>query len=593
MKLKPLQSMKKGCFHTKLGFSLVEVVLATALFVSIITALAGLYLYGEESTMLAGNRSRAVMLAEEGLEATRNIRDPQFTNLVDGTYGLATTSNQYNLSGASDTDGFFTRLINIVTVDAKRKDITSTVTWQQNSQRTGSVSLVSRLTNWITSGSTKLLNSLLIYGDGTTIPKIRTYNGTTNTFGVGSLTATTTAGRTFVLRTSPNQPEAIAGFVDATGLLTVMCYDGATWTQEWTANVGGTATTRRFDIAYETNSGNAMVLYSTNAVVTNELSYRTKVSGSGCGAANWSSVIALDPLRTTGAIQWVKMAWDRRSTSNLVTAIWADANADLSAMVWSGTGWTNEPAAVTEASLEVLTVAQDVEDFDVEYESLSGDVMLTWANSAGTNAINGVRYRTCTGGIAACTWGAVTTPPTFLDDATNLDISANPDTDAIVFASIGNAGSDLQIGYWSGTAWTNGANRDTSTQVPAAGTRLVATGWLISGATTRSVVVYNDSGSANIGYFIGNGTTFTQQTDFVAAPVFAAPQKYYQVEMNPLSKDQLMFCLEDNASDLFCKRLVMSATPAFTWTNSDGSAALTLTLPQLINGPFSFAYLRY
>jgi hypothetical protein len=48
----------------------------------------------------------------------------------------------------------------------------------------------------------------------------------------------------------------------------------------------------------------------------------------------------------------------------------------------------------------------------------------------------------------------LTTPPTFTDDATNLDISASQ----IVincFASIGNAASDLQVGYWSGSAWTN------------------------------------------------------------------------------------------------------------------------------------------
>jgi prepilin-type N-terminal cleavage/methylation domain-containing protein len=582
--------MKKEYSHIKNGFSLVEVMLSIAVFVLLVTALTGAYLYGEESTMLAGNRAKATMLAEEGLEATRNIRDPQFVNLVDGTYGLATTSNQYNLSGASDTDGFFTRSINVATFDSKRKDITSTVTWQQNPQRTGSVSLVTRLTNWIASGGA-ILNSLLVYGDGTTVPKTRSYDNTANTFSAASSTATSSSGTTFIVRTSPKKAEAITGFVNAAGVLTVMCYDGVTWNQEWTATVGGTGTTRRFDISYETNSGNVIVLYSNNIATTNELSYRTKNNATGCGAANWSVATSLDPVRTTGIVQWVKMAWDKRSNSNLITAIWADANADLSTMVWEGSTWTNEPTAASETSLEVLSVAQDVEDFDVEYESLSGDVMMVWANSAGSNAVNGVRYRTCTGGIAACTWGAVTTPPNFLDDATNLDISANPNTDEIVFASIGNAGSDLQIGYWSGSVWTDTANVDTSAQIPLAGTKLVATGWLISGATTRSIVTYNDSGSTNIGYYVGNAGVFTVQTDFTVSPVLASPQKYYQIEMNPLSKDQLMFCLSDNASDLHCKRLVMSSTPAFTWSNS-ATTALTLTLPQLINSPFSFAFLR-
>lgn len=590
MKLKQLQLMKREQSHIKSGFSLVEVMLSIAVFTLIITGLAGVYLYGEESTMLAGNRAKATMLAEEGLEAARNIRDPQFSNLIDGTFGLSTTTNQYNLTGSSDTDGFFTRTVNVSTVDTKRKDLSATVTWQQNSQRTGSVTLVSRLTNWIAASAVALKN-LIVYGDGTTVPKTRTYDSPTNAFSTESNTATSSSGVTFVTRTSPKKAEAITGFVSATGVLTVMCYDGTNWNQEWTATVGGTGTTRRFDVSYETNSGNVIVLYSTNTATTNELAYRTKSNTSGCGTANWSAATSLDPLRTTGIVQWVKMAWDERSTSNLITAIWADANSDLSAMVWNGASWTNEPTAASETSLEVLTAAQDIEDFDVEYESLSGDVMMVWGNSAGSNAVNGVRYRTCTGGIAACTWGAVTTPPTFLDDATNLDLAANPNSDEMVFASIGNAGSDLQIGYWSGSAWTDTANVDTSTQIPMAGTKLVAVGWLISGATTRSVVTYNDSGATNIGYYIGNVGAFTLQTDFTVSPVFASPQKYYQIEMNPLSKDQLMFCLSDNAADLHCKRLTMTSTPAFTWTNPS-AAALSIILPQLINSPFSFAFLR-
>ncbi len=335
-----------------------------------------------------------------------------------------------------------------------------------------------------------------------------------------------------------------------------------------------------------------VVLYSTNTATTNELAYQTKLGGTGCGAGNWSGAVNLNPLRTTGIVHWVKLAWDRRSSSDLVAAIWADANSDLSAMVWDGSAWVNEPLTALTTTLEIVTAAPDSESFDLEYESLSGDIMVAWGISTGTNGTNGVRYNTCVGGTATCTWtSAAITPPTFLDDATNVDISANPNSDQIVFASIGNAGSDLQVGYWSGTAWTNRANVDTSCYQPSAGTKLVSTAWLISGATTRSIVLYNDSGATNIGYYIGNDGVFTAGADFVVSPIFASPQRYYQVEMNPLSKSQLMFCLSDNANDLSCKRLVMSATPAFTWTNAAG--LLTATLSQAINSPFSFSYLRY
>ena len=470
-----------------------------------------------------------------------------------------------------------------------RASISSNATWTQNSQRSGDSTVVTYLTNWQRM-VTNAIGGFLIYGDTTTVPKFRSYATTTDTFGTESSGPTSSSGQTFILRTSPTKNEVIAGFVTSSGVLNILCYNGATWSQEWTATVGGTGTTRRFDIAYETNSGDAMILYSSNVTTTNELTYRTKLGSVSCGSGNWSSATSLNPLRTSGTVQWVKMAWDRRTSSNLITAIWADSSSDLSAMVWIGTAWGNEPSAASETSLEIVAAAQDVEDFDVEYESLSGDVMIVWANSAGNNGVNGVRYRTCTGGTSSCTWSAVTTPPTFTDDATNLDISANPISDQIVFASIGNAGSDLQYGYWSGSAWTNTQNADTSCNVPTAGAKRVSTGWLVSGATARSIIRYADQGSTAIDWVVGNAASFTIQTDASQSP---APSNsvYFDIQMSPKNPDELML-LTSNVNNLYAKRLVMTAVPGFTWTNSDGTIIET-SLPQAINSPYSFSFWRF
>lgn len=152
MKREQLLPMRKEWSITNFqkGFVSIEALLAAAIFGLLVTGLVGVYLYGQEATALAGSRVRAVMLAEEGLEVTRNIRDAAYTNLVDGTYGLATSSDQWIFSTSSlDIIGGFTRQVTIATVDAKRKLITSNVSWQQNQQRAGSVSLISRLTNWM------------------------------------------------------------------------------------------------------------------------------------------------------------------------------------------------------------------------------------------------------------------------------------------------------------------------------------------------------------------------------------------------------------------------------------------------------------
>jgi hypothetical protein len=140
------------------AFSTVEAILAASIFAMIVTAFVGAYLYGQEATALGGNRARAALLAEEGLEAARNIRDSGYANLADGTYGLAITGGQWMFSGAEDATGTFTRRVTVSSVDTRRKLVTSAVTWQQNAQRTGIVSLTTRLTNWMAQAAGSWIN---------------------------------------------------------------------------------------------------------------------------------------------------------------------------------------------------------------------------------------------------------------------------------------------------------------------------------------------------------------------------------------------------------------------------------------------------
>ena len=95
------------------GFSLVEIVLAGALFALITMGVVSAYLYGEETTTLAGARNRAVLLADEGVEAARSMRDASYTNLMAGVHGLATSSNKWAFSGAQDVTGPFARALTL------------------------------------------------------------------------------------------------------------------------------------------------------------------------------------------------------------------------------------------------------------------------------------------------------------------------------------------------------------------------------------------------------------------------------------------------------------------------------------------------
>jgi len=614
--------MKKK--HSSRGFSLVEVVLAAAIFMLFSTSAVVVVLGGLNANRLGGEETVANQFAAEGIEAAKSIKNQAYSNLnavnptpravfrnASNIWAFGTDRSNNTLThNVSDN---YVRQVkvesvnrdgsgNIVpaptgTLDPDTKKITSTVNWNFNAARPENISLITYLSDWRKTIAGD--SAILAYADTIntpTTPKYRTYTNSSNTFITETGTVAGAIGRNFIVRTSPTKREAIVGYVDnaASGVLRVMCFDGTAWTNDWSVTVGGSGTTRRFDIAYETNSGDVLVLYSTNAG-TNELDYRTKAGSLGCGSANWVDQPAFDSPGTTGVVQWVKMAWDRRPSLNLISAIWADANAHLQGAMWSDIGWTQRTTAM-ETSLEVVAVAQDVDDFDVEFESTSGDVLVVWANSAGDNGTNGIRYMTCPGGIATCTWGPVTTPPTFRDDAHNLDISANPNDDQIIFASIGDDGNDLQVGRWDGTAWANVANKDNSSQSPVAGSKNVATGWVISGATTRGIVVYHDSVTTGAIRYVhmtpGATPTWSSTQTGNPAPTMGTTQRWYDIQMDPVNKDTLMLTASNTVFDLFAKRLVMSATPAFTWTDANSGVVLETDLGQATAGPFGFAYWR-
>ena len=69
----------------RVGFSLVEVLLALAVFAVIATFVVVAFSYGEESTVLSGSSARATSLASEGLDAIENLRDEDFASVPDGT----------------------------------------------------------------------------------------------------------------------------------------------------------------------------------------------------------------------------------------------------------------------------------------------------------------------------------------------------------------------------------------------------------------------------------------------------------------------------------------------------------------------------
>ena len=225
---------------TRRGFSPVEVILAGSILALIVTAVVGALVYGREGIGVSGSRARAIFLAEEGLEVVRNLRDETFGNLVDGPHGIATSGSQWVFLGVQDATDIFTRAIQVGTIDSKTKQITSTVTWQINLQRTGQIALSTRLTNWRAPvGAPK--GGILVYGDGGTTSdsiRYRILDGVSGTWSASSTAAdidvatTNRALRAVQVYASPTRNEKVMisrHYNGSNQFIYAQVFDGSSW----------------------------------------------------------------------------------------------------------------------------------------------------------------------------------------------------------------------------------------------------------------------------------------------------------------------------------------------------------------------------
>lgn len=134
---------------TKNAFTLVEILLSIGVLSIVILGLAGALSYSIQTNSQASSRTKATFILDEGIEASRAIRDTGFTNLPTGTYGLDFSSGEWQLSGSSDTIDEFTRTVDISNIDATTKQITVSVEWSGLPLGTNQVSTTIQLTDWL------------------------------------------------------------------------------------------------------------------------------------------------------------------------------------------------------------------------------------------------------------------------------------------------------------------------------------------------------------------------------------------------------------------------------------------------------------
>jgi len=134
------------------GQSLLELLIAMAIFVLTVSAIAFLILDSFVAYRAGREETVAAFLAEEGLAAARSIRDNNWDDLTDGSHGIAISVDGWVFQGVEDNIGDQLRegkrKIIVGTIDSDRKEIQSKVSWEFSENRSREITLITYLTNW-------------------------------------------------------------------------------------------------------------------------------------------------------------------------------------------------------------------------------------------------------------------------------------------------------------------------------------------------------------------------------------------------------------------------------------------------------------
>lgn len=348
------------------GFTVVEIILAAALFVIFAVGVMTAILQGLDINRLGEEQTTANQYATEGIEAVRSIKNQNFTNLANSVgVGVGRSGGVWAFSGVNNQFGpsnKYTRVLtvsdvqrdgggNIVasggTVDPSTKKITSTVSWNVSPTRPNSVALSTYLTNWKAKKG-----GMLVYGNGGTTTdamSYQIYNGD-GTWGTAATMADVDAGsanravRAINVYSSSTRNEKIAvsrHFDGTVQYIYAQVYNGTGWgniqlLHSWTANTF--LGVRNFDGTY-LNDGTFMVVYSDNTNVPKMRTWNGLV---------WSAESSLTSLGAAGEIPaYIRIA-TRDATNEVMAAFFTQA-LDTITEYWSGSAWSAITSHATNA----------------------------------------------------------------------------------------------------------------------------------------------------------------------------------------------------------------------------------------------------
>ncbi len=447
------------------GFSILEVILAAAIFMFFATGAVGTIIQGFGINRRGSEETIANQYASEGLEAVRSIKNQDFANLVNtsgtGVVGNATTG-VWEFSGTENvlnTEKPYTRTLkiedverdapppcgNIVesagTLDPDTKKITSTVSWNFTSSKPQTLSLTSYLSDWKKPlpGSGPII---MAYSKSTNIPYYRIWDG--SAWGEEKSGQVVGGNITYVVvKSSRTRNEAVLGTLDSNGNIYAHIWNECGFgTPTLMGSLSSSfAAYRSFDIAYEKSNDRAMFIYQPNTSSSNP-AYRI------WDGTQWSNEATVTtPQRNE--VRWIEITQNPLSASNEIATIMMDEKRDVYGMIWDGSSWNNMgDTSIWDTSASI----SNKKNIDVAYEQLSGRAMFIWADRTATYQY----YRIWDGSTLS------SETPLQIDNTQGgithwSELVSRPNSNELMYGTI-NGGDDLNTRKWSGSAWDTDAS---------------------------------------------------------------------------------------------------------------------------------------
>lgn len=557
----------KKYFKKVKGFSVVEVILATVLVTILITGIAGAMSYGISSASKSNQGSFATYLAQEGIEALRNMRDNNFTNLTDGTHGLALVSNQWTFSGTSDTTSIYTRSVVITTQDTDTKRAVVSVTW--NGQ---TYTQIIELTQWQATPPVTTSVGMLVYGDGGTTTDTIKYRllGTTGVWGAINNTADIDSGSTnkalvsLKLYSSKTRNEKILISKHCAGGTNTYIYgqvwNGTIWGNVVQLGTYANCTSPQIEdyAATYLRSGDLMVSYSDGTVIP-----KWRIWNGGY----WSS--QLSATTTTGIPQWLDIQ-ARPGTNEVMMKIYNSASDSITEYFNGGAYIATNWSAVTSHITTGGSLTNHYEDFAWSPVTPTNGILI-FGQTNNDTSLSGRPWTA--NGTGSGSWGTTVNATALASRFENTDLTPRPATTAEYVACTKARLSPVTLSCFRAStvpAWTAATNGTISTTLDGTGTQM-GFDFEYEKAGAEGVIFYADETTTpKFKTYTASTNTFSASATNLTTTTGVA--KSVKIKQSPTDND-LMVMIGDANGDFYTQvwngtTNAMYSTPAGkAWTS--------------------------